>query len=140
VFVVCSDGPFLRKLEGKDSYQGIQLSKEKIFQFARQAVVEEVIQAVSKRFSDFCQDTNIVGATKIADLKAWPHEWESLKGTSSTNVFVLFCFYSTNQFLLNKSSFIIEFCLLYYYMYYLPYFCYIIFYSELKFCCSIQFN
>lgn len=74
-----SDGPSLRKIDNKDTYQGIQLSKERIFKFSKVSMLDEVIQQFSKRFSDFCTESTVVKATRIADVKTWPRDWESLK-------------------------------------------------------------
>lgn len=74
-----SDGPSLRKIDNKDTYQGIQLSKERIFKFSKVSMLDEVIQQFSKRFSDFCTEPTAVKATRIADVKTWPRDWESLK-------------------------------------------------------------
>lgn len=46
-------------------------------------MLDEVIQQFSKRFSDFCTESTVVKATRIADVKAWPRDWDSLKGNSS---------------------------------------------------------
>lgn len=85
VFLHCftSDGPSLRKIDNKDTYQGIQLSKERIFKFSKVSMLNEVIQQFSKRFSDFCTESTVVKATRIADVKTWPRDWESLKGNRS---------------------------------------------------------
>lgn len=42
-------------------------------------MLDEVIQQFSKRFSDFCTESTVVKATRIADVKTWPRDWESLK-------------------------------------------------------------
>lgn len=34
-------------------------------------------------FSDFCTESTVVKGTRIADVKTWPRDWESLKGNRS---------------------------------------------------------
>jgi hypothetical protein len=75
----------LRKLRDTNQFEGVELSKERVFEHAKRSALQEVISAISKRFSEFCDDTSsdhgVVTATRIADLKAWPMSWDSLKGT-----------------------------------------------------------
>lgn len=80
-FCFCSDGPYLRKLHEVNPYEGVELSKERIFVYAKKSALQEIISAISKRFSEFCDEpAGVVTATRIADMKAWPISWDALKG------------------------------------------------------------
>lgn len=42
--------------------------------------MQEIISAISKRFSEFCDEpAGVVTATRITDMKAWPISWDALK-------------------------------------------------------------
>lgn len=84
-------------------YEGVELSKERIFVYAKKSALQEIISAISKRFSEFCDEpAGVVTATRIADMKAWPISWDTLKGINllkkvfkKVNLLSLFlCFYS----------------------------------------------
>lgn len=62
-------------------YEGVELSKERIFVYAKKnPALQEFISAISKRFSEFCDEpAGVVTATRIADMKAWPISWDALK-------------------------------------------------------------
>lgn len=54
------------------------------------AFIESIQSALQKRFSEFSPSSTmpVVKATQIADLKAWPQEWQGLRGLLSVHVLV----------------------------------------------------
>lgn len=72
----------MRKLHEVNHYEGVELSKERIFVYAKKkTALQEFISAISKRFSEFCDEpAGVVTATRIVDMKAWPISWDALKG------------------------------------------------------------
>lgn len=82
----------MRKLHEVNHYEGVELSKERIFVYAKKkTALQEFISAISKRFSEFCDEpAGVVTATRIADMKAWPISWDALKDTVFTSSFVSF--------------------------------------------------
>ncbi|XP_014662095.1 PREDICTED: zinc finger protein 862-like [Priapulus caudatus] len=75
-----SDGPHLRKVSGKETFEEIQLTNCSAYEFgaARCNLIKKIEEALEKRFSEFLSQS-VVSATKIADIQMWPHDWESLK-------------------------------------------------------------
>lgn len=85
-----SDGPNLRKLH--DKYEGAKLCNTGFQHFSqiKIAFIESIQSALQKRFSEFSPSSTmpVVNATQIADLKAWPQEWQDLRGLLSVHVLV----------------------------------------------------
>ena len=78
---ISRDGPQLRKLADKTVFNGMQLTHCNTAEFnvAKQKWLNNLEEALQKRFVEFTTN-DIVCATKIADMKSWPRDWESLKG------------------------------------------------------------
>lgn len=54
--------------------------KEYLYMPKKKTALQEFISAISKRFSEFCDEpAGVVTATRIADMKAWPISWDALK-------------------------------------------------------------
>lgn len=49
------------------------------FDAARRSFIDKIEVAILKRFSEF-SNVGLIKATKIADIKSWPKEWNKLKG------------------------------------------------------------
>lgn len=65
--------------------------KEYLYMPKKKTALQEFISAISKRFSEFCDEpAGVVTATRIADMKAWPISWDALKDTVFTSSFVSF--------------------------------------------------
>lgn len=85
-----SDGPNLRKLH--DKYEGTKLCNTGFQHFSqiKIAFIESIKSALQKRFSEFSPSSTmpVINAMQIADLKAWPQEWQDLRGLLSVHVLV----------------------------------------------------
>ena len=77
---VFSDGHHLRKSNLRESseYKGVKLVNNP--DFNKEKFVDNIILALEGRFNEFQKSEAVIKATCIADLKSWPHEWDSLKG------------------------------------------------------------
>lgn len=50
------------------------------FQNARVKLIDEVVKAMDKRFTDIACP-GVVEATRIADISQWPKSWDTSKGS-----------------------------------------------------------
>lgn len=62
-------------------FEGTTLTNCNLQQFnaVRSKIIENIEQALMDMFSEF-SSTTVVKATRIADIKTWPKEWDELKG------------------------------------------------------------
>ena len=81
-----SDGPNLRKVIDKSEFQGVQLTdvSARSFSSARGTMLEKLHEALTTRFGEFSSHTSIIRCTRIADLRTWPQNWDSLRGSKLT--------------------------------------------------------
>ena len=68
----------------QNEFQGTSLNYCNIVEFtaARKTFLSNIIEAISKRFSEFSETavTSVVSSTRIANFRIWPKTWDSLKG------------------------------------------------------------
>ena len=77
------DGPHLRKVFANTELEGIVMTHCNAlteFLSARAKLIDNLESALQKRFTDFTSggDISVIQATKIADVKMWPHNWDEL--------------------------------------------------------------
>ena len=80
-----SEGPNLRALIDSITFCGTDLTcldNRQFFQ-AKQNIMKHMLDTLNGRFSYFSDAQNVVKATWIADLAAWPRDWKTLKGFHS---------------------------------------------------------
>lgn len=88
----------------QNEFQGTSLNYCNIVEFtaARKTFLSNIIEAISKRFSEFSETaaTSVISATRIANFRIWPKTWDSLKGFKIKCLFCMLFFWP--KFNLNK--------------------------------------
>lgn len=54
----------------------LNYQKKEYLYMPKKTALQEFISAISKRFSEFCDEP----AGVVTDMKAWPISWDALKG------------------------------------------------------------
>ncbi|CAC5364605.1 unnamed protein product [Mytilus coruscus] len=87
------DGPHLRKSNLRETleYKGVKLINNP--DFSKEKFLDNIILALEGRFAEFQTSEAVIKATCIADLKSWPHDWDSLKVFGDQDLRVLLSHY-----------------------------------------------